>query len=137
MTDPRRRALVWIDHHEARIIHPLASSTEFDVTVVAGDDGQTHERKHDGGHRHPISAHFTDRIALALLDSSDVAVVGPSTAKAELMTQLRERHRDLAGRVTTVEALDRETDPQLASHARILFARTDAMHGIHVPQKPD
>lgn len=137
MTTARRQALVWVDHHEARIVRPLPESAEFETTAVTGDDGATHGRKHDGGHRHPVSSAFAERIALAVADCTALAVVGPSTAKSELMTQLRSRHHSLAERVAVVETLDRESDAQLAAHARQVFERLDQMHGIHVPQARD
>lgn len=131
------RALVWVDHHEARIIRPLPGSTEFETMVVSGDAGATQARKHDGGHRHLMSRAFAERIVIAIADCAALVVVGPSTAKIELMAQLRDRHHDLAERVEIVESLTRESNAQLAAHAREVFGRLDAMHGIHVPQACD
>lgn len=133
-TGNKRHALVWVDHHEARVIHPVPDSDAFELNVVTGDDGATHGRKHDGGHRHAMSAGFTDRIASAVGEYGDLAITGPSTAKDELVAQLRERHPEVAQRVSVVEPHDRTTDPQLAASARQIFERVDRMRGIHVPR---
>jgi stalled ribosome rescue protein Dom34 len=128
------RCLVWVDHHEARIVRTLAKG--FDVVVVDGDDERPHERKHHGGHRHPLSARFADRIVTAIRDDRDLVVTGPSTAKDELLVHLRERHHELAARVSLVKTLDAATDGQLAARARELFERLDHMRGVHVPAVP-
>lgn len=128
------RSLVWIDHHQARVVRPLAKG--FDARTVAGDEDRPHERKHDGGHRHPISVRFTDRVAAAVHDDRDLVVAGPSTAKEELLAQLRARHREVAERVSLLVTLDDASDARLAARARELFERLDRMRGIHLPQAP-
>jgi stalled ribosome rescue protein Dom34 len=129
-----RRALVWVDHHEARIVSSHPDTTEPDVKVLAGDVGRPHERKHDGGHRHAMTAHFADRIVEGTREYTELVVAGPSTAKDELMGHLRDRHPELVARVYVVETLDHTSDAQLAAHARELFVRVDRMHGVHVPR---
>ncbi len=131
-TTPTRRALVWVDHHAAKIIHPLPASTEFEVVDIHGDEARPHESKHGGGHRHPLSIDFAHRITGALDGYSDLVLMGPSTAKDELMAHLREHHAQLADRVALVETFDHATDAQLAAQARAVFERVDRMHGIHV-----
>ncbi len=128
---PKHDVLVWVDHHEARIVHPQHEGGG-ETARVHGDTDRPHERKHDGGHRHPISAAFADRIADAVRACSDLAITGPSTAKDELLSLLRERHEELAERVRAVEPFDHVTDAQLVTHARRLFERIDRMRGIHV-----
>jgi hypothetical protein len=129
---PTRRGLVWVDHHEARIVHPVPESSGFDVLVVEGDADRPHEKKHDGGHRHPISREFGDRLAHALRPYTELAIVGPSAAKDELMHQLREHHHEMVGRVVALEPLDRSSDAELAAHARRTFDSADRMRGVHV-----
>ena len=133
---PGRRALVWVDHHETRIVQPIPESKHFEAVTIAGDGDRPHERKHDGGHRHPIGVRYADAIAEALRGFGDLVITGPSTAKDELMTHLREKHAELASRVSVVKTLDRATDAQLAAKARELFERLDRMRGIHLPQAP-
>lgn len=135
-TNHARRALLWIDHHEARLVPPEAHATDVAPRVIAGDDDRPHERRHGGGHRHPISVRYADRVAAALRDQADLVLAGPSSAKDELYVHLRERHPELAERVSLVKTLDRDTDPRLAAVARTVFERLDRMRGIHVPQAP-
>lgn len=134
MTDKKLRGLLWVDHHEARLVHPLAPASGYEAIVVAGDSDRPHERKHDGGHRHPLSVKFADRIAEAVRDYGDLVLTGPGNAKNELMVQLRERHHETAERISIVATRDRGTDAQLVAEARRLFDRLDHMRGIHVPQ---
>jgi hypothetical protein len=131
----KKPALLWIDHHEARIIRSTWNEHEsVEVDVLRSGDDRTHDRKHDGGHRHVLSTAFADRVAGALRGHTDLIVSGPSTAKDEVMVHLRERHADVAGCVRKIETLDRATDPQLAEHARGVFEAVDHMRGVHVPR---
>jgi hypothetical protein len=131
-----RRALVWVDHHETRIVRPIPESKLFDASSVTGDGSRPHERKHDGGHRHPVGVRYADAVAEALRGFGDLVITGPSTAKDELLAHLRERHAEIADRVSVVKTLDRATDAQLAATARELFTRLDRMRGIHLPPAP-
>lgn len=127
-----KHATVWIDHHEARVIHLHEDAATFEAVAVHGPHGQTHNKRHDDGHRHTLDHAYAERVATALAEVDEVLLVGPSTAKDELMKELQAHHPALAKRVLGVEAHDHETDGQLADHARRFFASADRLRGVHV-----
>ncbi|UJR85816.1 hypothetical protein [Sandaracinus amylolyticus] len=128
----RKHTIVWVDHHEAHVVQLHAEGADYEASRVRGLGGQTHDKRHDSGHRHVLDTLFADRIAQALEDSEEILVCGPSTAKDELMARLRDHHPAIAKRVIAVEPMDHPTEAQLADHARRAFRIADRMRGVHV-----
>lgn len=127
-------AVVWVDHHEAKIlgVHVAERDASFERETIHGPSGQTHNKRHDDGHRHALDAQFAERIAKALAGASEILVCGPGAAKDELMSFLRDKHAPVAAKVVAIEAIDHPTEGQLADHARKVFAKVDRMKGTHV-----
>lgn len=121
MTSPRNVA-VFIDHHEARIFHVDPGS--FDASKLEAP--QHHVHRHPKGaaepHQHGADLRrFFDGVAAALAASESVLVVGPSTAKNELVNHLREHQHAVFSKIVAVETVDHPTDAQLVAHAKRHF----------------
>jgi stalled ribosome rescue protein Dom34 len=116
------RAAVWVDHQQARIFHvDLGSFDEKTVSAPAH-----HFHRHPKGstepHEHPDDmVRFFREIAQALTSAGEILVMGPSTAKTQLIKYLEEHARDVASKITAVETSDHLTDPQLVAHVRRHF----------------
>lgn len=120
-------AVVWIDHHEARILH----FNEGDVVC-------THVRPHDqhvhlhhkantvGSGRAPVDRDYYHRVATALGDNCLFLIVGPSTAKTELAASLTAP--GVKDRLAGVQPMDHPTDGELVAHARKFFKSYTRMH---------
>jgi stalled ribosome rescue protein Dom34 len=116
------RTAVWIDHREARIFH--VSADAFDEKTVATP--QHSHRKHPKGEsnaqEHPDDAkRFFHEIARSLAASSHILLVGPSTAKLELLRYLHTHEHAIEACVVGIETVDHPTDRQLAAYARTYF----------------
>jgi stalled ribosome rescue protein Dom34 len=59
----------------------------------------------------------------------EILVVGPGTAKLELIKYIHRHHRDLEARVVGVETVDHPSDGQLLGYARHYFEAKDRMIG--------
>lgn len=116
------RAAVWLDHREARIFH---------VDLEGFDERKLQAPLHHI-HRHPKGAErkqaqaedegrFFADIARGLEAASEILVLGPSTAKSQLLEYLERHARTIASRVTAVETTDHPTDAQLVAHIRRHF----------------
>ncbi len=124
---------VWLDHKEAHIFHfaalPLRASAE-EVTVPAPQHRiHRHQLSRSGEaveHPDDLKRYFTE-VAGHLRDAHAILIMGPGSAKAELVKHLRAHNATLADRVVRVEAVDHPTDPQIAAIARTVFAQTDRM----------
>jgi hypothetical protein len=121
-------AVVWIDHHEARVIHFNADAAEEERIRPADPPRHLHVKAGS-----PSGTHIADEpqfyrdVAKAVADAQEVLVTGPSTAKAEFLKYLHKHAPQLMERIAGVETQAQETDNQLLAEARKFFARADRM----------
>jgi stalled ribosome rescue protein Dom34 len=116
------RAAVWVDHHEARIFH--VDLDGFDEQNVQAPLHRLH--RHPKGpsepHAHPDDENrFFGEIARALASADEILVLGPSTAKSQLIRYFENNAQAIARKVVAVETSDHPTDAQLVAHVRDHF----------------
>ena len=119
-------AVVWIDHHEARII--LFNRDAVDEKIVHPDHAVHHLHSKAGsrdGARAPEDPAFYHDVADALKDTQSLFVVGPANSKTELVKHLHAHFPELGKRIAGVEAMERVTDGELLDAARHFFKRAD------------
>lgn len=116
-----RRVAVWLDHHEARIFHVDLDS--FDERALAAPLHHLHRRKTavEPKARKDEEHHFFADIAKAIASADEILVLGPSTAKTQLLHYLHEHARALEGKVIGVETADHPTDAQIVAHVKSHF----------------
>ena len=122
-------AAVWLDHHEAKIFHIDPETLEKVDLKVAH---HLHHPNKTGGHAEThrteaVDHPFFNEIAKQLADATAVLVVGPSTAKTEFVSFVKDHHKGLAAKIIGVEASDHPTDGQLVAHLRKAFLAADRM----------
>ena len=118
---------VWIDHKEARVfaIQP-GKVDETTVTAPLKNIHHKHPKGEEGAQAHPNDAkRFFHDVGLALEGAEQILVVGPSTAKLQLVRYLREHNHLLEAKIVGVETVDHPTDGQLVAHAKKYFGVTD------------
>jgi stalled ribosome rescue protein Dom34 len=115
------RAAVWIDHHEARIFHVDLAS--FDEQKVKAPHHHFHRHpKGSSEHEHPDDEQrFFREVTEALRSADEIMVMGPSTAKSQLLKHWEQHARALKDKVVTVETSDHPTDAQIVAHVRQHF----------------
>jgi stalled ribosome rescue protein Dom34 len=123
-----RHALVWIDHHLAKVF--LLGTDTHETLLVSS----THPHSHlhhkansiDSG-RAPVDKDFLRRVAATLMHVQSILIAGPASAKIELTSYLESAHPRIAARVSAVETMDHPTDGELLAHARHFFKADDRM----------
>ena len=128
---------VLIDHTEARIFDIRADPSRHhhaaqETTLEAPQHKiHRHPRGHDGeGHEHPEDAvHFFQAIRLQIADADGLLVLGPSSAKHELVAYLEKHDSALARKVIGIEAVDHPTDKQVIALASDTFLKFDRLEG--------
>jgi stalled ribosome rescue protein Dom34 len=121
-------AVVWIDHHEARIIHFNADAAEEERVRPVNPPKHLHVKAGS-----PSGTHISDEpqfyrdVANALADAREILVFGPSTAKGEFLKHLEKHVPHIIERIAGIETLDRMSDNQLLAAARRFFAKADRM----------
>jgi stalled ribosome rescue protein Dom34 len=121
-------AVVWIDHHQARIYH--FNAEEITALRVLPDNPHVHVHHHRGsnadGHAQE-DQRFYHRVAEAIADAGEVLIAGPGLAKAELVKHIESHDPAWREKLAGVETVDHPTDNQLISHARKYFRGADRM----------
>jgi stalled ribosome rescue protein Dom34 len=121
-------AVVWIDHHEARVFH--FNPTEVDRLVVTPDHPtrHIHHKANVIGDGHaPEDQEFFHAVAEAMADASAILIAGPANAKTELVKHIERHDRNLLSAVAGVETVDHPSDAQLVAHARRYFKKFDRL----------
>jgi hypothetical protein len=123
-----RHVAVWLDHNEARIFH-ITPETFDEATIESpGAHVQLHRLSgSDDGHRAREIPRYYQEVALALRDADKILVLGPATAKLELLKYVHAHQGDLVSRIVGVETVDHPTDRQIATYARRYFEAADRM----------
>jgi stalled ribosome rescue protein Dom34 len=122
-------ALVWIDHHEARIFQ--FNATDVDSTTVrsAHPHQHIHHKANTRGSGHAqVEEGFLERVTQALMRAGAILITGPANAKKELVEHIERVHPELGKRISGVETLDHPSDGELVALARRFFRADDRMH---------
>ncbi|MFO7542508.1 MAG: translational machinery protein [Thiobacillus sp.] len=121
-------AIVWLDHHEARIIHVSPDEIEKSIVHPANAPRQLQRKRGSvSGSRQPEDPHYYHDVVEALGNTAKILIVGPGHAKLELIKHIHAHDSALVGRVVGVETVDHPGDPQLVAHARTYFRIKDSL----------
>lgn len=121
-------AAVWLDHEQARVF--LFHQDDVDLVRLEPDHPYRHLHVRSdptGGKRAPNDPAFFEDIRQALADAAEFVVVGPGSAKLELVKWIHRHARELEPRLVGVETVDHPTDGQLVAYAKRYFRAADRM----------
>src|SRR5262249_10598551 len=132
MSSHHFHAVIWIDHHEARVFH--FSPTDVERLVLHPDHPtkHIHHKANSIGRGHAAEDHaFLQAVAQSIADAGAVLVTGPANAKTELIKHISQHDPTLMKIIVGVETVDHPSDGQLVAYARRYFKAEDRM----LPQK--
>jgi len=123
-----KHAAVFIDHREAKVFH--VDDEGFDPAKI---EPRHHVKRHSSvtaEHDHPADAlHFFQAVEKALADVEEILIVGPGTAKLELIRHVHKHNHAVEARIVGVETVDHPTDGQLVAFAHKYFHGKDRLRG--------
>ncbi len=129
-------AVVWIDHKEARVFH-VQPETPGHVQPEPIDEATILSPQHLI-HRHPKglgeakehpedAARFFHEVVRSIESADAILVVGPSTAKLELLRYVQRHDQKLQVKIVGIETVDHPTDREIVAYARQYFRASDRM----------
>ena len=124
-------AVVWIDHREAHIIH--FNAEESSVATVKTHGGESHIHHHGGtvgSGKAAIPQSYLHEVVETLASAKEVLVVGPGSAKLDLIKHVHKHDPRFADKIVGVETVDHPSDGQLLAYARKYFVPIDRMRGL-------
>jgi len=121
-------AIVWIDHHQARVIY--FDADDANEETIHPDHPPRHLHHGSGSpsgtHERGEASYYRD-VADAIGEAKAILVAGPSTAKVEFLTWLKAHMPQLVERLAGPETLSPMSDGQLVAAARRYFKHADRM----------
>ena len=121
-------AVIWIDHHEARVFH--FSPTDVEQLVLHPDHPtrHIHHKANSIGSGHAAEDQdYLGRVAAAIADAGKILITGPANAKTELVKHTSQHDPQLMKIIVGIETVDHPSDGQLVAHARKYFRAEDRM----------
>ena len=123
-------AVIWIDHSEAHVIHFDSEASESEVVKTKSTHPHMHHKSGSVGSGHSRAAdEYLRAVAEAVADAGEILVVGPGSAKLELIRYTEKHLPKVAQKILGVETVDHPTDRQLLAYARKTFVRIDQLNG--------
>jgi stalled ribosome rescue protein Dom34 len=121
-------AVVWIDHHEARVFHFNPEDVDKLVLHPHEPTRHIHHKANTIGSGHAAEdQEFLHAVASAIADAGAVLIAGPANAKTELVKHIHHHDPALMARLAGIESVDHPTDASLVAHARHYFKAADRM----------
>jgi stalled ribosome rescue protein Dom34 len=122
-------ALVWIDHHEAKVFQFDATDVQHTSLHSSHPHQHLHHKANSGDSGHAaLDTAYLRKVAEAIAKSGAVLIVGPGSAKSELAAYIERTSPELAKKIAGVDPADHPTDGELVAFARSYFKADDRMH---------
>ena len=122
MNASRYHAVVWIDHHEARVFHFDRDAVEKLVIRPDNPTQHIHHKANTIGSGHAAEDQdYLHRVATALAGTQAVLITGPANAKTELVKHIHRHDPALVEHIAAIETVDHPSDEALVAHARAAF----------------
>lgn len=124
----KQKAGLWIDHRKAVIvsikgdledIKSITSGMEKHVRFSGGAQKDSEEDQRDRKFIIHLNRYY-DKVISLVKDAESILIVGPGEAKGELKKRFESGTQ--IGRVVSLEAADKMTDPQIAAKVREHFS---------------
>jgi hypothetical protein len=119
-------AVVWIDHQEAHVIQFNADEHENATVSTRSKHGNIHQKAGVVGSGHHVADQtYLHEVVEAVASANEILIVGPSSAKLELMKHMVKHDANIASKVVGIETVDHPSDAQLLAYAKKSFTRID------------
>jgi len=124
-------AIVWIDHQEAHVIQFSAEASESEIIKTKSKHSNVHHKAgvvgngHDGGDQN-----YLHEVIHAVSEANEILIVGPGSAKLELLKHANAHDAIVAEKIIGVETVDHPSDGQLLAYAKKYFIKADNLRAV-------
>lgn len=120
-------AIVWIDHQEAHVIQFNANASETEIIKTKSK----HKKAGVSGNGHlKTDQNYLHQVIEAVSEAGEILVVGPGSAKLELIKYANSHDVKVSAKVVGVETVDHPSDKQLLAYAKKSFVKIDNMRAL-------
>lgn len=123
--------VVWIDHQEAHVIQFNAEASASEIIKTNSKHKHVHQKSGVLGAGHANSdQNYLHDVALAISGAGEILIVGPGSAKLELLKHVNKHDPKVSEKIVGVETIDHPSDGQLLAYAKKYFIRVDNLRAL-------
>ncbi|APB99109.1 translational machinery protein [Polynucleobacter asymbioticus] len=121
-------AVIWIDHKEAHVMFLSADASEGEIIGSKSTHSHLHHKAGEvGSGRLALDSKYLHSVIQAVNESKEILVLGPGSAKLELIKHAHHHDPKVAANIVGVETIDHPTDKEILAYARKFFYKVDQM----------
>ena len=120
--------VIWIDHKEAHVLHYDNAKSTL-IKSQSKHPHLHHKANAIGSGKAPDDHQYFHNVMAAVVDADEILIVGPGSAKSELLKHAIGHDAQLSQKIIGLETTDHPTDPQVIAFAKKYFYRIDKMKG--------
>jgi stalled ribosome rescue protein Dom34 len=121
-------AVVWLDHAQAHVMHVSPDDVEKSIVYPTHPHPHLHVKNGTlGSGRSAEDEAYYHAIVEALKGAKEILIVGPASAKLQLVKHIHAHDKAMVERIVGIETVDHPTDAQVVAYARKYFIVKDKM----------
>jgi stalled ribosome rescue protein Dom34 len=121
-------AVIWIDHQEAHVMFLSQDASEAEVIRSKTTHAHLHHKGGEvGSGRLALDSKYLHSVIQAVNKSQEILILGPGSAKLELIKHAHKHDAQVAEKIVGVETVDHPSDKEILAHARKFFYKADQM----------
>jgi stalled ribosome rescue protein Dom34 len=121
-------AVIWIDHKEAHVMFLSQEASEAEVIRSKSTHTHLHHKANEvGSGKVALDSKYLHSVINAVNESKEILIIGPGSAKLELIKHAHHHDAKIAEKIVGVETVDHPTDKEILAYARKFFYKVDQM----------
>ena len=121
-------AVIWIDHKEAHVMFLSQDASEAEIIKTKSTHSHLHHKANEmGSGRLALDTNYLHSVIEAVKESKEILILGPGSAKLELIKHAHQHDQQIAANIVGVETVDHPSDKEILAYARKFFYKADQM----------
>jgi len=121
-------AVIWIDHKEAHVMFLGQDVGEVEIIKTKSTHAHLHHKANEvGSGKVAFDVKYLHSVIEAVKESKEILILGPGSAKLELIKHAHHHDQQIAAKIVGVETVDHPTDKEILAYARKFFYKADQM----------
>jgi len=121
-------AVIWIDHKEAHVMFLSQDASEAEIIKTKSTHYHLHHKANEmGSGRLALDTKYLHSVIEAVKESKEILILGPGSAKLELIKHAHQHDQQIAANIVGVETVDHPSDKEILAYARKFFYKADQM----------
>jgi stalled ribosome rescue protein Dom34 len=121
-------AVIWIDHQEAHVMFLSEDASEAEIIRSKSTHAHLHHKGGEvGSGKLALDSKYLHSVIQAVNKSQEILILGPGSAKLELIKHAHHHDAKVAEKIMGVETVDHPSDKEILAQARKFFYKVDQM----------